>query len=134
MGFKDKLQKYYAEGYMDKYGDRITQEYGTILSVKIEEKKYLWVFNKLTATIILKPDGSRHIVRAKYKANRWFKKPDFLKLSQGHTVLIQGLKGKKGKDDSDIMEIKNIRNVSTKKDLFKVDQPMPKKQMQYKRK
>ena len=32
------------------------------------------------------------------------------------------------------MEIKNIRNVTTKKDLFKVDAPMPKKQVQYKRK
>lgn len=134
MGFKDKLQKYYAEGYMERYGDRITQEYGTVLSVKIEEKSYLWIFNKLTATIVLKPDGSRHIVRAKYKARRWFKKPNFLKLSQGNTVLLQGLKGKEGKENRDIMEIKNIRNVTTKKDLFKVDAPMPKKQVQYKRK
>jgi len=38
MGFKDKLQKYYADNYMKKYGDRITQAYGTVLSVKVEEK------------------------------------------------------------------------------------------------
>ena len=58
MGFKDKLQKYYADNYMKKYGDRITQAYGTVLSVKVEEKKYLWIFNVLTATIIIKPEGS----------------------------------------------------------------------------
>ena len=30
MGFRDKLQKYYADNYMKKYGDRITQADGTV--------------------------------------------------------------------------------------------------------
>lgn len=134
MGFKDKLQKYYADSYMKKYGDRITQAYGTVLSIKVEEKRYLWLFHILTATIILKPEGSRNVVRSQYKARRWFKKPIFISISQGNIILLQGLKGKKGKEASDIMEVKNIRNVSTRKDLFKIDAPMPKRQVQFKRK
>ncbi|HBW14223.1 MULTISPECIES: hypothetical protein [Proteiniclasticum] len=134
MGFRDKLQKYYADNYMKKYGDRITQAYGSVLSVKVEEKKYLWLFNVLTATIIIKPDGSKNVVRSVYKAKRWFKKPDFINVSQGHVILIQALKGKKGSENSEVLEIKNIRNVTTRKDLFKIDAPMPKKQVQYKRK
>ena len=134
MGFRDKLQKYYADNYMKKYGDRITQAYGSVLSVKVEEKKYLWLFNVLTATIIIKPDGSKNVVRSVYKAKRWFKKPDFINVSQGHVILIQALNGKKGSENSEVLEIKNIRNVTTRKDLFKIDAPMPKKQVQYKRK
>lgn len=134
MGFKDKLQKYYADNYMKKYGDRITQAYGTVLSVKVEEKKYLWVFNVLKATIIVKPDGSKNVVRSLYKAKRWFKKPEFIQVNQGHVVLIQALKGKKGSDNSEVLEVKNIRNVTTRKDLFRIDAPMPKRQVQYKRK
>lgn len=134
MGFKDKLQKYYADNYMKKYGDRITQAYGTVLSVKVEEKKYLWLFNVLTATIILKPEGSKNVVRSVYKAKRWFKKPDFIAVNQGNIILVQALKGKKGSDASEVLEVKNIRNVTTRKDLFKIDAPMPKRQVQYKRK
>lgn len=134
MGFRDKLQKYYADSYMKKYGDRITQAYGSVLSVKVEEKRYLWLFNVLTATIIIKPDGSKNVVRSVYKAKRWFKKPDFISVSQGHVILVQALKGKKGTENSEVLEIKNIRNVTTRKDLFKIDAPMPKKQVQYKRK
>ena len=134
MGFKDKLQKYYADNYMKKYGDRITQAYGTVLSVKVEQKRYLWIFNVLNATIILKPDGSKNVVRSVYKVRRWFKKPDFIAVNQGNIILLQALKGKKGADNSEILEIKNIRNVTTRKDLFKIDAPMPKRQVQYKRK
>ncbi|HCW74516.1 MAG TPA: hypothetical protein DHM90_12830 [Clostridiaceae bacterium] len=134
MGFKDKLQKYYADNYMKKYGDRITQAYGTVLSVKVEEKKYLWLFNVLTATIILKPEGSKNVVRSVYKAKRWFKKPDFIAVNQGNVILVQALKGKKGSEASEVLEVKNIRNVTTRKDLFKIDAPMPKRQVQYKRK
>jgi hypothetical protein len=134
MGFKDKLQKYYADNYMKKYGDRITQAYGTVLSVKVEEKKYLWIFNVLTATIIIKPEGSKNVVRSMYKAKRWFKKPDFIAVNQGNIILVQALKGKKGSESSEVLEVKNIRNVTTRKDLFKIDAPMPKRQVQYKRK
>lgn len=134
MGFRDKLQKYYADNYMKKYGDRITQAYGTVLSVKVEEKKILFIFNKLTATIILKPEGSKNVVRGTYTAKRWFKKPQFIAVNQGNLLLLQALKGKKGKENSEVLEIKNIRNVTTRKDLFKIDAPMPKRQAQYKRK
>lgn len=134
MGFKDKLQKYYSDNYMKKYGDRITQAYGTVLSVKVEEKKYLWIFNVLKATIILKPDGTKNVVRSIYKAKRWFKKPEFIAVNQGNVILLQALKGKKGAENSDVLEIKNIRNVTTRRDLFKIDAPMPKRQVQYKRK
>lgn len=134
MGFKDRLQQYYADNYMKKYGDRIAQAYGQVLSVKVEEKRYLWVFHVLKATIIMKPEGSKSVVRSVYKSRRWFKKPVFLQVNQGHTILLQALKGKKGKENSDVLEIKNIRNVTTKKDLFKIDAPMPKRQTQFKRK
>ncbi|MBR0574731.1 hypothetical protein KCG48_00105 [Proteiniclasticum sp. BAD-10] len=134
MGFKDKLQKFYADNYLKKYGDRITQAYGTVLSVKVEEKKILWIFHILKATIILKPEGSKNVVRSEYKARRWFKKPEFIAVSQGNVILLQALKGKKGKENSDVLEIKNIRNTTTRKDLFKIDAPMPKRQVQYKRK
>ncbi len=134
MGFRDKLQKYYADNYMKKYGDRITQAYGSVLSVKVEEKKFLFVFNTLVATIILKPEGTKTVVRGIYKARRWFKKPAFIAVNQGNVILLQALKGKKGKENSEILEIKNIRNVTTRKDLFKIDAPMPKRQAQFKRK
>jgi hypothetical protein len=49
-------------------------------------------------------------------------------------VLLQGLKGEKGKTGSDLFDIKNIRNITTKKDLFKTDTPLPKRQIQMKRK
>jgi hypothetical protein len=100
----------------------------------VEEKKYLWLFNVLTATIILKPEGSKNVVRSVYKAKRWFKKPDFIAVNQGNVILVQALKGKKGSEASEVLEVKNIRNVTTRKDLFKIDAPMPKRQVQYKRK
>lgn len=135
MGFKDKLQKYYADNYLKRYGDRMGQAYGSVLSVKVEEKKVLFgLINNLTATLIVKPEGSKNVVRAVYKVRKWFKKPEFMSLSQGHTVLLQGLKGEKGKANSEVFDIKNIRNLTTRKDLFKTDAPMPKKQIQMKRK
>lgn len=135
MGFKDKLQKYYADNYLKRYGDRMGQAYGNVLSVKVEEKKVLFgLINNLTATLIVKPEGSKNVVRAVYKVRKWFKKPDFMTLAQGHTVLLQGLKGEKGKPNSEVFDIKNIRNLTTRKDLFKTDAPMPKKQIQMKRK
>lgn len=135
MGFKDKLQKYYADNYLKRYGDRMGQAYGNVLSVKVEEKKVLFgLINNLTATLIVKPEGSKNVVRAVYKVRKWFKKPDFMTLAQGHTVLLQGLKGEKGKANSEVFDIKNIRNLTTRKDLFKTDAPMPKKQIQMKRK
>ena len=31
MGFKDKMTKYYSDGYMNKYGYRMTSVSGTVL-------------------------------------------------------------------------------------------------------
>lgn len=126
MGFKDTMSKKYADAYLRKYGDRITQVQGHILSVKIFEKTILWIFNKLQVDLVVKPERSKAIVRCQYKKNRWFKKPSFLQLNQGNLVVIQGLKGKKGKENSDIISIMNVRNLTTKKDLVAVDQKVQK--------
>lgn len=123
MSFKEKMQKYYADSFMKKNGDRLTQVQGNIISVKVEQKAVLWIFHKLTATVLVKPDRSRNIVRCIYKRNRWFKKPEFMTLNQGNLVIVQGLKstsGKKG-DKKEFIQIMNIRNLSTKKDLVHID-------------
>ena len=122
MGFTDKLNKYYAENYIKKYGDRLAQVQGNIVSVKVEEKTILWIFHKITAVLLVKPERSRNIVRCVYKKRRWFKKIDFIQLSQGNFVLVQGLKGKKGKENREEIEIMNIRNITTRRDLIPIDE------------
>ncbi|MBU5269045.1 hypothetical protein [Clostridium cochlearium] len=122
MGFTDKLNKYYAENYIKKYGDRLAQVQGNIVSVKVEEKTILWIFHKITAVLLVKPERSRNIVRCVYKKRRWFKKIDFIQLSQGNFVLVQGLKGKKGKENREEIEIMNIRNLTTRRDLIPIDE------------
>lgn len=128
MSFKDKLSNYYTESYMKKYGDRMTQLQGNILSVKIEEKSILWIFNTIRAYIIVKPERSKNVIKCRYKKNRWFKKPEFIKLSQGHSVIIQGLKSRVSKKDpTEIIDVMNILNLTTKKDLVPVDHSQIKK-------
>ena len=124
MSFKEKLAKRYTESYIAKYGDRLTQVQGNVVSVKIEEKCVLWIFNKLKVTLIVKPDRSKSVVKCVYAKNRWFKKPAFMNLHQGNLVIIQGMKGKKGKkakETREIIQILNIKNLTTKKDLVAVD-------------
>jgi len=121
MSLKEKMAKRYTESYLAKYGDRLTQVQGNVVSVKIEEKCILWIFNKLKVTLIVKPDRSKSIAKCVYKKNRWFKKPTFMNIYQGNLVIIQGMKGKKGKDDREVVQILNIKNLSTKKDLVVVD-------------
>ena len=121
MGLKDKMQNYYAKSYMDKYGDRLTQIQGNVVSIKVEEKSILWLFHKLLVTLIIKPDRSKNVIKCTYKKHKWFKKPAFMSISQGHLLLVQGLKGKKGKGNSELIEIVNIRNMTTKKDLVVVE-------------
>ncbi|WP_027624756.1 hypothetical protein [Clostridium lundense] len=128
MGFTDKINKYYAENYIKKYGDRLSQVQGNVISVKIEEKTILWIFHKLTATLLVKPDRSKNIVKCIYKKHRWFKKIDFIPVSQGNYVLVQGLKGKKGKENREQLEIMNIRNMTTRKDLIPLEGKEPKVQ------
>lgn len=121
MGFKENLQKRYTESYLKKYGDRLTQVQGNVLSVKIEEKTILWIFHKLVATILVRPDRSKGVAKCIFKKNRWFKKPEFMNINQGNLLIVQGMKGKKGKDDREVIQIINIRNLTTKKDLVPIE-------------
>ena len=133
MGFKEKLAGHYTKAYFKKYGDRLSQVQGSVISVKVEEKTILWIFHKLIATIIVRPDRSKTVMKCQLKKKKWFKKPYMITVSQGHQVLIQGLKGKKGKENREVIEIMNIRNFTTKKDLVQTDQPQPKAVTKYKR-
>jgi hypothetical protein len=123
MSIKEKFAKYYTESYLKKYGDRLTQIQGNVISVKVEEKTILWIFHKLQATLIVKPERSKSVMQCIYKKNRWFKKPTFITVNQGNLVIIQGLKGKKekGKETRESISIMNVRNLSTKKDLVPVE-------------
>lgn len=123
MGFKDKITEYYTQSYLKKYGDRLTQSQGNVLSVKIDIKKYFWIFYALTAVILIKPDRSKNIIKCYYKKKRWFKKPTFMNINQGHLVIVQALKDKKSREN---LKILNIRNLSNKQDLIPVDYPQPK--------
>jgi hypothetical protein len=121
MSIKEKFSKYYTDTYLKRYGDRITQVQGNVVSVKIEEKTILWIFHKLKAVLIVKPDRSKSVVKCVYNKNRWFKKPSFITINQGNLLIVQGLKGKKGKGEREAISIMNIRNLSTKKDLIPVE-------------
>ncbi|SHI39232.1 hypothetical protein SAMN02745163_00161 [Clostridium cavendishii DSM 21758] len=136
MGFKEKLAKYYTESYMKKYGDRLAQFQGSVISVKVEEKTILWIFHKLSAVLIIRPERSKAIIKCAYKKNKWFKKPEFMVLSQGHNVVVQGLKpkkDKKSKNTGEMISIMNILNLTTKKDLVPVDHSQMKKVRQQQR-
>jgi hypothetical protein len=117
MGLKDKLTNSYTQAYLKRYGDRLTQAQGRVLSVKVEEKSYFKIFYKLLVTILVKADGSKSISKCVFKKTRWFKKIKFISVLQGHSVIIQGMKGKKGKEHREQIQIINIRNMTTKKDL-----------------
>lgn len=130
MGFKDKMTKYYSDAYMEKYGDRMTSVAGTILSVKTEVKIILGIFNKLHVFLVVKPEVGKQVVKCEYKKNRWFKKPQFIDVNQGHKVIIMGLKGVKGKANSENVLISNIANLTTRKDLHPFDHSQIKKARQ----
>lgn len=121
MSFKEKIAQYYTKSYLKKYGDRLTQVQGTVVSVKITEKTILWIFNKLTVTLLVRPERSKNVVKCSYIRKRWFKKAEFIPVNQGNLVLVQGLKGKKGKGNSEHVELINIRNMTTKKDLVPME-------------
>lgn len=121
MSIKEKFAKYYTETYLKRYGDRLTQIQGNVISVKFEEKTILWLFHKLKVTLILKPDRSKTVIKCVYKKNKWFKKPTFITINQGNLLVVQGLKGKKGKDDREVITTMNVRNLTTKKDLVPVE-------------
>lgn len=130
MGFKDKMTKYYSDAYMEKYGDRMTSVAGTILSVKTEVKSILGIFNKLHVFLVVKPEVGKQVVKCEYRQNKWFKKPQFIDVNQGHKVIIMGLKGVKGKANSENVIVSNIANLTTKKDLHPFDHSQIKKARQ----
>jgi len=121
MGLKDKISNSYRDAYLKKYGDRLTQAQGRVLSIKVEEKNYLRIFYKLLVTILVKADGSKAISKCVFKKSRWLKKVNFISVLQGHSVIVQGMKGKKGKENSAQIQIVNIRNMTTKKDLVPME-------------
>ncbi len=129
MGVKDKVSKYYTDSYLEKYGDRMAQFQGNIISVKVEEKSILWIFHKIVATLIVKPDRSKSVMKCIYKKSKWFKKPEFIQLNRGNTVIVQGLKSNK-ENEKEYIEISNILNLTTKKDLIPVDHSQIKKVQQ----
>ena len=124
------MTKYYSDAYMEKYGDRMTSVAGTILSVKTEVKSILGIFNKLHVFLVVKPEVGKQVVKCEYKKNRWFKKPQFIDVNQGHKVIIMGLKGVKGKANSENVLISNIANLTTRKDLHPFDHSQIKKARQ----
>lgn len=137
MGFMQKISEYSQNSYMKKYGDRLTQAQGKVLSIKVETKTVLWIFHKIKATIVIKPEYSKNIVTGVYAKQKWFKKPEFMNVQNGHSVILQGLKSdgksKKNKNEATFKEtisIINIRNFTTRKDLVPNDAPfeMPKMQ------
>lgn len=124
MSFREKFAQQYAKSYFKKNGDRLTQVQGNIVSVKIEKKSILWIFHKLIVTILVRPDRSKSIQKCIFRKNRWFKKPQFIPVSQGNLVIVQGMKGKKGKKSKENREtilIMNVKNLTTKKDLIPVE-------------
>ncbi|MCX7885361.1 MAG: hypothetical protein N2448_10100 [Caloramator sp.] len=127
MSFKETLAKKYAEAYMTKYGDRLAQVQGHVLSVKVSTKTILWIFHILKVDILIRPERSKFVVRTQYIKKQWFKKPEFMQLSQGNLVIIQGVKGKKGKENSETIQVLNIMNLTTKKDLIPIDRDKIKK-------
>lgn len=118
MSIREKLAKHYATAYLGKYGDRIVQIQGNVISAKIVEKKYLWILNRITAHILVRPERSRSIMKFYYGRLKWFKKPKFIPISQGNLVVITGMKGKKGKKGSDLIQIMNVINLTNKKELI----------------
>jgi hypothetical protein len=137
MGFQEKLQNYYAKKYLKKYGDRLTQVQGNVVSTKVTEKSILGLMHKINVTIIVRPDRSKTIISCTYKKNRWFKKPEFIPITQGNLLIVQGLKSDKSKkakkDTKEGISIINIRNMTTKRDLVPIEGGAPKVQRQVKR-
>ena len=109
-----------------RYGDRALFEN---VSVKFTEKNYI-IIKKLIVDLVIKSDTSRGVVKATYKKNRWFKKPEFIPVKIGNKVIVMGLKGIKGNKDADVIVLQNLLNLTTKKDLAPFDHSQLKKAKQ----
>ena len=129
MGLKDHMNKYLQDSYMEQYGARVASASGTVVSVKFTEKNYI-IIKKLIVDLVIKSDTSRGVVKATYKKNRWFKKPEFIPVKIGNKVIVMGLKGIKGQKDADVIVLQNLLNLTTKKDLAPFDHSQLKKAKQ----
>lgn len=119
MGFQEKLSSHYTNKYLEKNGERLTQVQGNALSVKVETKTIFFIFHIITASILVRPDRSKVTVKCQYKKKKFFKKPTFMTINQGNSIIVQGLKPNKTKKEvKDYIEILNIKNLSTKRDLI----------------
>lgn len=127
MGLKDKMTKHFSDAYIQKYGDRMTSTSGTVLSVKVEEKSFLGLIKSISVLLVIKPEQGKQIIKSEYKKKRWFKKPEFIDIKQGHKLIVMGLKGEKGKKNSEVITISNIANLTTRKDLQPFDHEQLKK-------
>lgn len=116
MGIKNKFEEYQMETFMEQYGDRLTPVYGNVLSVKIERIKKFLLWHVLNVSLVIKPAGSRNVVRCQYKKSG-FKLPPFIGIKQGNEVLVQGLKADKTKESSDTITIMNVVNITDKTQL-----------------
>ena len=131
MGFRDKMNSYFQDAYLQKYGDRMTSVSGTVLSFKLVEKNY-FIFHRIIIEMIVKPEVGKKVVKCWYKKNRWIKKPEFISVKQGHKVIIMGITGQKDskKENSQEVQIMNLLNLTTKKDLVPIDHSQIKKSRQ----
>ena len=57
---KTKLAQSYTNAYLNKYGDRLTQLQGRVLSIKSETKSFIGILNWITVTIVLKPEAKKY--------------------------------------------------------------------------
>lgn len=117
MGFKEKLEQYQRDTFMEQYGDRISPIMGNLLSVKIERKVKFLIWHTLNVNLVIKPQGQKNIARAQYKKGKFFKDPDFIELKQGNQVLVQGVKGEPGKEAAEVVTIMNVVNFTDKTQL-----------------
>ena len=91
------------------------------------------VFNQSlswTGWLVVKSDAGKQIAKCEYKRNRWFKKPEFIDINQGHKIIVMGIKGEKGKANSEVVIASNIANLTTRKDLHPFDHSQIKKARQ----
>lgn len=135
MGIREKMKKKQEQMILDKYGDRITALQGVLLSIKpIEVKSFLFFIHTIKVSFVIKLDKSRmsmntgrdkSVISCIYKKRTFFKKPKFISLSPGNSVLVYGLKallkGKKGEPNKEYVQIMNVQNLNTKESLT----PMP---------
>ncbi len=125
MGIKNKFEDYQMEVFMDQYGDRLIPVYGNVLSIKVDRKKKLFLWNTLNVSMVVKPSGSRNVQRCTYRKSG-FKETPFIEIRQGNEVMVQGLKAdkSKSKDNQDTIEIMNIINITDRTQLVEGDVPV----------